>query len=48
VGTVWFGFKVGGQLTSEMKRFDGDRAAVRSATVQHAVQRLLQLLSAAG
>jgi nicotinamide mononucleotide (NMN) deamidase PncC len=25
-------------------RFDGDRAAVRSATVQHALQRLLELL----
>jgi nicotinamide-nucleotide amidase len=48
VGTVWFGFQVGEQLTSEMKRFDGDRAAVRSATVQHAVQRLLQLLRTAG
>lgn len=48
VGTVWFGFKVGGQLTSEMKRFDGDRAAVRRATVQHAVQRLLELLRKAG
>lgn len=48
VGTVWFGFKVGDQLTSETKRFDGDRAAVRSATVQHAVQRLLELLRAAG
>jgi nicotinamide-nucleotide amidase len=46
VGTVWFGFQVGGRLTSEMKRFDGDRAAVRSATVRHAVQRLLQLLQA--
>ncbi len=48
VGTVWFGFNVGGQVTSEMKRFNGDRAAVRSATVQHAVQRLLQLLRKAG
>jgi nicotinamide-nucleotide amidase len=48
VGTVWFGFQVGGQLTSEMKRFDGDRAAVRSATVQHALRRLLELLRAAG
>lgn len=44
VGTVWFGFSVGGQLTSEMKRFDGDRAAVRTATVAHAVRRLLELL----
>jgi nicotinamide-nucleotide amidase len=44
VGTVWFGFQVDGQLTSEMRRFDGDRAAVRSATVQHALQRLLELI----
>ncbi|SFV00532.1 nicotinamide-nucleotide amidase [Polaromonas sp. YR568] len=48
VGTVWFGFKVGEQLSSEMRRFDGDRAAVRSATVQHALQRLLELLHEAG
>ena len=26
VGTVWFGFMIDGRLTSEMKRFDGDRA----------------------
>jgi nicotinamide-nucleotide amidase len=44
VGTVWFGFQVHGRLTSETVRFDGDRAAVRSATVDHALQRLLQLL----
>jgi nicotinamide-nucleotide amidase len=44
VGTVWFGFQVDGQLTSELRRFDGDRAAVRAATVQHALQRLLELL----
>ena len=44
VGTVWFGFQVDGQLTSETVRFDGDRAAVRAATVQHALRRLLELL----
>jgi nicotinamide-nucleotide amidase len=44
VGTVWFGFQVDGQLTSETRRFDGDRAAVREATVRHALTRLLQLL----
>jgi nicotinamide-nucleotide amidase len=44
VGTVWFGFEVDGQLTSETRRFDGDRAAVRAATVRHALQRLLELL----
>lgn len=44
VGTVWFGFMVSGQLSSEVQHFDGDRAAVRSATVQHALRRLVQLL----
>lgn len=44
VGTVWFGFMLDGQLSSEVKHFDGDRAAVRLATVQHALQRLVQLL----
>ena len=45
VGTVWFGFSVAGQLTSEMRRFDGGRAAVREATVRHALLRLLELLA---
>ena len=45
VGMVWFAFQVNGQLTSEMRRFEGDRAAVRDATVQHALQRLLALLA---
>jgi nicotinamide-nucleotide amidase len=44
VGTVWFGFQVDGQLTSETRRFDGDRARVRAATVVHALERLLQLI----
>ncbi len=44
VGTVWFGFQVDGQLTSETRVFAGDRAAVRAATVEYALQRLLQLL----
>lgn len=44
VGTVWFGFMVDGQLSSEVQHFSGDRAAVRAATVQHALQRLLQRL----
>ncbi|WP_309681534.1 CinA family protein [Polaromonas sp.] len=52
VGTVWFGFALSGQpgrsgqLVSELQRFEGDRAAVRSATVQHALRRLLELLQA--
>ena len=44
VGIVWFGFSVNGLLTSEVQRFDGDRAQVRAATVTHALPRLLQLL----
>jgi len=44
VGTVWFGFAVGGQVHTETQRFAGDRAAVRAATVAHARQRLLALL----
>ena len=44
VGTVWFGFSVHGVLTSEVMHFDGDRASVRTATVQHAVRRLVGLL----
>lgn len=52
VGTVWFGFAFSGpsgqsgQLVSEVRRFDGDRAAVRATTVQHALQRLIELLHA--
>jgi nicotinamide-nucleotide amidase len=45
VGTVWFGFSLQGQLNSEVNRFDGDRTAVRSQTVVHALQRVLELLS---
>jgi nicotinamide-nucleotide amidase len=45
VGTVWCGFMVDGLLASEMRRFEGDRAAVRAATVQHALQRLIELLA---
>ncbi|KQT12157.1 CinA family protein [Ramlibacter sp. Leaf400] len=47
VGTVWFGFSVDGRLHSETVRFDGDRQAVRQATVAHALVRLLALLHAA-
>ena len=44
VGTVWFGFSVAGQLLSEQQCFAGDRAAVRLATVHHALKRLIELL----
>ncbi len=44
VGTVWFGWAFSGQLHSESRHFGGDRHAVRSATVWHALQRLSALL----
>ncbi len=44
VGTVWFGWCVDGQADAECLRFDGDRAAVRQATVQHALRGLLRRL----
>ena len=45
VGTVWFGWALPtGQVVTECQRFAGDRAQVRTATVQHALQRLLTLL----
>lgn len=42
VGTVWFAFMVNGKLSSETRRFDGDRAAVRRRTVEHALARLVE------
>ena len=46
VGTVWFGWNVDGMVHTEMRRFDGDRAAVRAATVEHALAGLLARLPA--
>ena len=46
VGTVWFGFALPGQVLTEKCHFDGDRAAVRQATVRHALARLVELLQA--
>lgn len=44
VGTVWFGWALDGAVHTELRHFAGDRAAVRSATVAHALQRLHQYL----
>jgi nicotinamide-nucleotide amidase len=44
VGTVWFGFALPGKLVTEKCHCEGDRAAVRAATVHHAVSRLIELL----
>ena len=43
VGLVWFGFALPGQVLTEKMNFPGDRAAVRTATVQHALGRLVEL-----
>lgn len=40
VGTVWFGWSVDGHVRTERRRFDGDRAEVRAATVRYALQVL--------
>ena len=45
VGTVWFGFATPSGVITEMQHFGGDRAAVRKATVEHALQRLAGLLA---
>lgn len=46
VGTVWFGWATpAAGIVTQMQRFDGDRAAVRQASVRHALQRLLELLA---
>jgi len=44
VGTVWFGWATPQGVFTEHQRFDGDRAAVRQATVAHALAGLLQRL----
>ncbi|VWX58620.1 conserved hypothetical protein [Burkholderiales bacterium 8X] len=44
VGTVWFAWATSGVVQAERRRFDGDRAAVRAATVQHALGVLAGIL----
>ncbi len=46
VGTVWFGWATPAGVHTEAQHFIGDRAAVRAATVQHALARLGALLKA--
>jgi len=45
VGTVWLGWHVNGHTSTECRHFPGDRAAVRQATVAHALRGLLQRLA---
>jgi len=42
VGTVCFGWRVGGVTQTERKVFSGDRHAVREQTVAHALTKLLR------
>lgn len=44
VGTVWLAWATPAGVISELKHFDGDRAAVRQATARHALARLAELL----
>ena len=44
VGTVWFGWATPAGVFAEHRRFDGDRAAVRQATVAHALAGVLARL----
>lgn len=46
VGTVWFGWSIAGDVHADRQVFTGDRAAVRRASVQHALQVLADRLAA--
>lgn len=45
VGTVWFGWATPAGVNAQVQHFAGDRAAVRAATLAHALQGLIRLLS---
>lgn len=47
VGTVWFAWSVNGQVHAECQRFEGDRSAVRHATLAHALHVLCERVAAA-
>jgi nicotinamide-nucleotide amidase len=44
VGTVCFAWAQGSKISSETRRFDGDRASVRRQSVLRALQGVLELL----
>jgi nicotinamide-nucleotide amidase len=46
VGTVWLAFAGPAGESAELRRFVGDRAAVRRATLERALERLLELSEA--
>jgi nicotinamide-nucleotide amidase len=45
VGTVWLGWATPDELVVEKCHFEGDRQAVRRATVQHALTKLAAMLA---
>jgi nicotinamide-nucleotide amidase len=45
VGTVWFAWALPGRVWAECRRFDGDRAAVRQQTRDHALAVLVAALA---
>ena len=44
VGSVWFGWATPAGVVTQLCHFEGDRHQVRLASVQHALQRLADLL----
>ncbi|UAA37953.1 nicotinamide-nucleotide amidase [Paraneptunicella aestuarii] len=44
VGTVWFGRYVDGNVSAQVKRFEGDRHSVRAQTIEFALQYCLEAL----
>jgi nicotinamide-nucleotide amidase len=44
VGTVWLAWAMGSQVRTERQHFEGDRSAVRQATVARALQGLIEML----
>ena len=44
VGLVCFAWALGSKMTSQTRRFDGDRESVRRQSVLHALERVLELL----
>ncbi len=45
VGTVWFAWQIAGDTFSEVMHFEGDRTAVRHATLVHALRGLIARIS---
>ena len=44
VGTVWIGWHINSETSTQLCHFDGDRATVRAFTVQRALQGLIERL----